>query len=91
MCNPNTREYSFQSAFIGGLSRIDLGLGNDFMLPLVESSHYSTRQVSDHSPFLVDLQVGVSKRLEAKSIDGTADIAIVWNAAKAFLRNQFIR
>lgn len=52
---PNTKMYSCHSAAYEGLSRIDLGLGNQHMLPFLADSQYEVRQVSDHSPFWVDL------------------------------------
>lgn len=47
-----------QSASIRGLSQIDLGLGNEHMLPMIDSSQYHARHVSDHSPLLIDIRVG---------------------------------
>lgn len=38
--NPDAQVYLCQSASIGGLSRTDLGLGNELLLPMVISSHY---------------------------------------------------
>lgn len=48
-------------SFDGGLSRIDLGLGNDLLLPLLESSQYHPRQIADHSPLSIDIRVGAVK------------------------------
>lgn len=45
------------SASHGGLSRIDLGLGNEEILPSMLSSLYEPRGVSDHSPFRVELTI----------------------------------
>lgn len=47
--------YSCHSASHGGLSRIDLGLGNNTLFPYVVDSAYEPRLLSDHSPFWVSL------------------------------------
>lgn len=116
MHNPDVKVYSCQSALIGGLSRIDLGLGNECMLPMVDSSQYHVRQMSDHSPFTIDLQLGAVRGKSLWKLNpfwlsllpdpdpipelltsffrqniGSTDMAMVWEAAKAYLRGQFIR
>lgn len=41
----------------GGLSRIDLGLGNDALLSVLTDSNYEARNILDHSPFWVELTI----------------------------------
>lgn len=61
--NPQVKCYSCHSATHRGLSRIDLCLGNDAMLPLISSSSYEAKTVSNHSPLCVAIITsGVSKR-----------------------------
>lgn len=60
--NPDNRVYSCASMGKRSLSRIDLVLGNDKTLPLVQSITYLTRGVSDHSPLLFELAVGFGGR-----------------------------
>lgn len=56
--------YSCHSASHGGLSRIDLALGNFVILPNVEDSAYEPRLLSDHTPLWVHLgTVGLLIRL----------------------------
>lgn len=55
--------YSCHLATHGELFRIDLGLGNDLMLPLVSSSKCEARTVSDHSPLCIQIITsGIVKR-----------------------------
>lgn len=46
-----SRQYSCCSIAHGSLSRIDLGLGNAALLPLVVDSGYGDRHIWDHSSF----------------------------------------
>lgn len=55
--NPQSRVYSCHSASHRGLPRIDLGLCNEEMLPLISTSRYEPRMVSDHSPFWAQIIV----------------------------------
>lgn len=55
---PTTRLYSCYSASHHSLSRIDLAVGSDPLLPLVKLVEYLPRGVSDHSPLRVQLSVG---------------------------------
>lgn len=64
--HPGVRCYSCHSVTPGGLSRIHLGR-NDAMLPLVSSSRYKARTVSDHFPLCVQIQIfGIVKRAYSK-------------------------
>lgn len=51
--NRDVQCYSCHSASHGGLSRIDMGLGNDMLLPHVLDTACEPRLLSDHSPFWV--------------------------------------
>lgn len=62
--HPQVKCYSCHSASHGGLSRIDLGLGNETMLPLISSAQYAARTVSNHSSLCIKiLKSGVAKRV----------------------------
>lgn len=53
------RCYSCHSVTYDGLSRIDLGLGNEALMQHVRDSAYEPHLLSDHSPFWVWLDVTV--------------------------------
>lgn len=56
--HPNTTKmFSCFSATYGGLSHIDLGLGNGSLLPFLVSYQYEPRNISDHSSFWVELNI----------------------------------
>lgn len=57
---PTSRVYSCYSASHHSLSRIDLALGSELLLPMVKLVEYLPRSVSDHSPLRVRLTVGMS-------------------------------
>lgn len=56
------RQYSCCSTVYGSLSRIDLGLGNAALLPLVIDSGYGDRHISDHSSFWMSIALPVVAR-----------------------------
>lgn len=51
----DVRCYSSHSASHGGLSRIDLGMGNAALVPHLVDSAYEPQLLSDHSHFWVGL------------------------------------
>lgn len=55
---PEVKQYSCYSTSHNALSRIDLALGSDSMLPLVDLVEYLPRNISDHSPLRVRLPLG---------------------------------
>ena len=59
MLNPQTRAYSWAIPGRGCLSRIDLALENDKIISRVVSVEYLIRGVSDHSPLLVNIAIGI--------------------------------
>lgn len=58
--HPETRQFSCYSSSHNSLSRIDLALGSDSLLPLVDTVEYLPRSISDHSPVRVRLQLGLA-------------------------------
>lgn len=54
---PDMRSYSCFSASYASLSRIDLAIGNQSLLPRVRKTEYLTRGLSDHTPLLVSLEL----------------------------------
>lgn len=54
---PATRQYSCSSSY-QTLSRIDLAIGSESVLPLVRVVEYLPRSVLDHSPMRVQLALG---------------------------------
>lgn len=62
---PNSKQFSHYSAIYGGLSRIDIGLGTEalLLLPLLASSNYEGRHISDHSPFWVETFWGLHSQI----------------------------
>lgn len=56
--NPGVLQYTCCSASYSVLSRIDLALGNDRALQMVEKITYWPRGISDHSPMVVILNLG---------------------------------
>lgn len=55
--HPHTKQYSCCSATYGSLSRIDLGLANNILLPLVVASEDGDRHISDHSSLWVTISL----------------------------------
>lgn len=55
---PSTKQYSCYSTSHQTLSRIDLAIGSDSVLPLVGEVEYLPRSISDHSPLRVKLVLG---------------------------------
>lgn len=61
--HPLVKQYSCCSASYGSLSRIDLGLGNDLIIPLIVEAGYNDRHISDHSSLWVPISLpNVTKR-----------------------------
>lgn len=56
--NPEARQYSCFSRTQSTLSRIDLVLGNEEIIPLIINVSYKPRGLSDHSPGTVSLELG---------------------------------
>lgn len=56
--NPETQQYLCFSRTHSTLSRIDLVLGNDEMMPMIKNVNYNPRGLSDHSPVTVSLELG---------------------------------
>lgn len=53
--SPNIKQFSCYSATRAGLSRIDMGLGNEALLTLLASYNYEGRHISDCSLFWVEI------------------------------------
>lgn len=85
--------FSCYSAAYGGSSRIDLGLGNYAMLPLVGTSNYKGRHISDHSPLWVELLDPIQAKLDFffRQNLGSAGLGTIWDSAKAYMRGRFIK
>lgn len=62
MRHPTTKMFSCHSATYDGLSKIDLGLGNQSILSFLADSHYEPRHISDHSPFWVGVAFPTTTR-----------------------------
>ena len=58
-CNPRTRQYSCYSSSYRTLSRIDMAVGSEEILPLVKGVEYGLKGVSDHSPLVLTIKIGV--------------------------------
>lgn len=56
--NPGVRVYSWNAPGRGSMSRIDLALGNEKILPMVHSVTYMLKGVSDHSGLTFELKIG---------------------------------
>lgn len=56
--NPDTRTYSWHAPGRGCMSRINLAMGNEKMLLMVQSVKYMSRGVSDHSGLVFELKIG---------------------------------
>lgn len=57
---PRVKQYSCHSRFYSTLSRIDLILCNEEALKIVEEIDYKPRGISDHSPIVFSIKVGVN-------------------------------
>lgn len=53
--NPLIMAYSCCSSIYKSLSRIDLAVGTELMLPLISDIQYLARGISDHSPILLSI------------------------------------
>lgn len=63
---PDRRQYSCYSSTHHSLSRIDLAVGSDSIIPLIGVVEYLTRGISDHSPIRVQLKLGRAGELHRK-------------------------
>lgn len=56
--NPGVRVYSWHAPGRKSMSRIDLALGNEKILPMVHLVTYMLKEVSDHSGLIYELKIG---------------------------------